>query len=81
MKLITDIRQRHIEKWSLAFPEKHDDSRPFAARESDILRAAIDAGIIEGAALEDVDELRPKEARKLAGEVLTLIADSYADPN
>jgi hypothetical protein len=81
MKLITDIRQRHIEKWSLAFPEKNDDSRPFAARESDILRAAIDAGIIEGAALEDVDELRPKDARKLAGEVLTLIADSYADPN
>ena len=81
MKLITDIRQRHIEKWSLAFPEKHDDSRPFAARESDILRAAIEARIVEGLTLEGVDDLTPRAARKLAGEVLSLIAESYADPN
>jgi hypothetical protein len=81
MKLITDLRQRHVEAWSLAFPEKNDDSRPFAARESDILRAAIEAGIITDAQPEDVDDLTPRAARKLAGEVLSLIADSYADPN
>jgi hypothetical protein len=72
-KIITDLRQRHIEKWvELLDPLSPGENRYIVTYAGDNLRAAIRAGILEGMTVEDVDDLTTPETFMISKEIADL---------
>ena len=71
---------RHIEAWEEYY---HDDARTKKGMATDngaCLRAGIFAGIVTGASVEDVDEMKPFEVNDMAGKVAALIIEANRPP-
>jgi hypothetical protein len=83
MKLITDLRQRHLEAWEREFNKFRGDDKGVSTFHGSVVRAALAAGWFgDGADADAVDEMTPREVRKLSAAVDALYTEvTTLDPN
>lgn len=83
MKLIDDLRQRHLEEWEKHFHELRGDDKGVSRYYGAVVRAALAAGWFTDAPEPSaVDEMKPAEVRKLAKRVDdAYVGATTLDPN
>lgn len=78
MKIITDLRQRHLEAWFDAYNNEIEDGIQSANGVS--VRSAIKADIVTGITANDVADMKPYEVDAIAKDVNILIEDARKPP-
>jgi vacuolar-type H+-ATPase catalytic subunit A/Vma1 len=78
MKLTSDLRQRHVERWSEAYNAQF--SKTVVAHHGANCRAAIEAGIVTGITADDIGDMMPHEVSALSEQVSQLISEALAPP-
>jgi hypothetical protein len=83
VKLITDLRQRHLEKWEREFNRFRGDDKGVSTYHGAVVRAALAAGWFgDDGSADDVDDMTPRQVRQLSAEVDALYAEvTTLDPN
>jgi hypothetical protein len=83
MKLIKDLRQRHLEAWEREFNRIRGDDKGVSTYHGAVVRAALAAGWFgEDGDPDTVDDMTPREVRKLSADVDSLYAEvTTLDPN
>jgi hypothetical protein len=83
MKLITDLRQRHLESWEREFNKLRGDDKGVSTFHGAVVRAALAAGWFgDDGDPGAVDDMTPREVRKLSGEVNARYEEvTTLDPN
>jgi hypothetical protein len=83
VKLITDLRQRHLEAWEREFNSRRGDDTGVSTFRGTVVRAALAAGWFgEDGDPDTVDDMTPRQVRQLSAEVDALYAEvTTLDPN
>jgi hypothetical protein len=79
-KINSDIRQRHLEAWELAYkPGESKDGALYAIAGLQV-RACIEAGILEGLTVDDVGEMTAEDIAALSEELSAVLTPFYRNP-
>jgi hypothetical protein len=83
VKLITDLRQRHLEAWERSFNSLRGDDTGVSTFRGTVVRAALAAGWFgEDGDPDTVDDMTPRDVRKWAAAVDELYNEvTTLDPN
>ena len=78
-EILTDLRQRHLEAWELAYQPGEPKPGGLAVSSGRMVRACIEAGIVEGLTADDVGDMTIDDANKLAEELATIVSPFYQE--
>lgn len=70
-EILKDVRQKHAEKWDEVYYSS--TRRGMFTSAGANLRAAIEAGIVTGLKVADVDDMDPREVKAISDEVAEVL--------
>lgn len=80
----SQLRQKHVEAWADEFNPLHDGVRDLNVQYAgQSVRAAINAGIVEGLTIEELGEMLPQEVHEISSIVSPMVMDALrvVDPS